>query len=306
MTLPTAPVLVTGATGFVGAAVVRAAQAAGIDVRATGRAISPGRLLGNPVPYYQLDLSDGDAIDTLLATVRPAIVIHAAWTGVSGEARAGDIQFANITATCRLADAAIRYGACKFIGIGSQAEYGQLRGPVDETHLPMPSTPYGAAKLSACHFARQRCEAAGVAFTWLRLFATYGPGDNSTWLIPRLIGQMAAGKSPELTPGTQRWDYLFNDDTAAGILAAALNDEARGTFNLSRGDAVPVRDIALMIRDRVAPRLELVFGKIPFGPNQIMHMEGDNRALCAATGWSPQVSLADGLDRTVAAALAAA
>jgi len=292
--------LVTGAGGFVGAAVVRAAHAAGIAVHASGRATSPSRLSDCPAPYHPLDLTDGDAVDELLQGLRPDIVIHTAWAGVSGAARASEVQFASITATCRLAEAATRHGARKFVGIGSQAEYGPLDGPVVETRVPMPTTLYGAAKLSACHLARQRCLDAGVDFAWLRLFATYGPGDNPNWLIPSLIARMAAGESPKMTPGTQKWDYLFNEDTAAGILATALSD-ARGIFNLSSGGSVPVRDIATMIRDRVTPDLALTFGEVPFGPAQIMHMEGDITALRDATGWSPTVSLAEGLDRTVRA-----
>lgn len=292
--------LVTGAGGFVGAAVVRAAQAAGVAVHASGRAANASRLAGCDVPYHRVDLFDDDAIDALCDTIRPDIVVHTAWAGVSGEARGDDIQFANIGATCRLVDAVIRSGARKFVGIGSQAEYGMYDGPVAETQLPMPFTRYGAAKLSASHLARERCATAGIDFAWLRLFATYGPGDNPNWLIPSLIAKMAAGESPTMTPGTQLWDYLYNDDTAAGVLATALSD-AQGVFNLCSGSAVPVRDIALMIRDRVAPGLDLTFGEVAFGPNQLMHMGGTTAALHAATGWSPRISLAQGLDRTIAA-----
>jgi nucleoside-diphosphate-sugar epimerase len=60
-----------------------------------------------------------------------------------------------------------------------------------------------------------------------------------------------------------------------------------------------------MIRDRVAPGLSLTFGEIAFGPGQSMHMEGANVALRQATGWSPRIGLAEGLDRTVAGMLAA-
>lgn len=296
--------LVTGAGGFVGAAVARAAHAAGIPVCATGRTAVAARLSGSGIAYRQLDLFDSEAVDALLQAVCPATVVHTAWAGVSGDARIGDVQFANLAATCRLAEAAARAGVRRFVGVGSQAEYGPFLAPVAETHIPMPATLYGAAKLSACHLARQRCESAGIGFAWLRLFATYGPGDNPNWLIPTLVAQMAAGEAPKMTPGTQQWDYLFNDDTAAGILAAATSD-ARGIFNLCSGSAVPVREIAAMIRDRVAPGLSLTFGEIAFGPAQIMHMEGANVALRQATGWSPQIGLAEGLDRTVAGMLTA-
>jgi nucleoside-diphosphate-sugar epimerase len=54
-----------------------------------------------------------------------------------------------------------------------------------------------------------------------------------------------------------------------------------------------------MLRDVAAPGLELAFGEIPFGPDQIMHLEGDNRRLRAATGWSPKISIGEGLRQVV-------
>ena len=76
-------------------------------------------------------------------------------------------------------------------------------------------------------------------------------------------------------------------------------------FNLCSGEAIRVRDIAEAIRDIVAPRLDLTFGEIPFGPAQIMHLQGDRKRLSAATGWVPRVSFSDGLARTTDAMVAA-
>jgi UDP-glucose 4-epimerase len=296
--------LVTGAAGFVGAAVVRAALTAGHSVVATGRSADPVRLRGVSPTYYAIDLADFAALDAMIDAERPEIVIHTAWEGVSGAARASDVQFANVERTCHLVDAAIRVGATKFVGIGSQAEYGRFDCLLSEDFLPNPTTLYGAAKLSAYHLGRQRSVEAGMDFAWLRLIATYGPGDNPNWLIPSLIAQMARGVSPKMTPGTQKWDYLFNDDCADAILATARS-EAQGVFNLCSGEAVAVREIAETIRDLVAPRLDLTFGDVPFGPAQIMHLQGDISRLTAATGWTPRVSLNDGLLRTVDAMVAA-
>ena len=296
--------LVTGAGGFVGAAVVRAALAAGHDVVATGRSAAPDRLIGTTAAYYAVDLSDYASVDAMVDAERPDIIIHSAWEGVSGAARAGDIQFDNVRHSSHLVDAAIRVGASKFVGIGSQAEYGRFDRLISEDDLPNPGMIYGVAKLAAYHFGRQRAADACLDFAWLRLFSPYGPGDNGNWLIPSLISQMAAGIAPKMTAGAQKWDYLFIDDCADAILAAALSD-ATGVFNLCSGEATQVRGIAEAIRDQVAPRLDLNFGEILYGPAQIMHLQGDRARLSAATGWAPKVSFSDGLARTVDAMVAA-
>jgi nucleoside-diphosphate-sugar epimerase len=238
-------------------------------------------------------------VATLLREARPDIVIHSAWEGVGGALRSGDIQFDNIRSTTSLADAAIAAGARKFVGIGSQAEYGRYDRRLVETDLPQPTMLYGAAKLAANHLVAQRCRDAGVAFAWLRLFSVYGPGDNPNWLIPSVAAALARGAVPKCTAGTQKWDYLHIDDVAAGILAAATTEEATGVFNLSSGDPVAVRTVVEMLRDLAAPGLELKFGEVPFGPDQIMHLEGDNTRLRNATGWSVETALGDGLAQVV-------
>jgi nucleoside-diphosphate-sugar epimerase len=293
-------ILITGAGGFVGAAVAKAAVASGSEVIALVRNdMSRLAAIADRISLHRVDLADGPAVADLLLSVRPDIVIHSAWEGVGGALRSGDIQFDNIRTTTALADAAIAAGARKFVGIGSQAEYGRYDRRIVESDLPQPTMLYGAAKLAACHLAAQRCREAGLSFAWLRLFSVYGPGDNSNWLIPSAAASLVRGKAPSCTEGTQKWDYLHIDDVADGVLAAATREAATGVFNLSSGDPVAVRTIVEILRDIAAPGLELTFGAIPFGPDQIMHLEGDNARLREATDWSPRVSLGEGLRQVV-------
>jgi len=295
-----ARILVTGAGGFIGAAVCKAAVAADHDVIAVVRKDS-ARLGGiaSAISMQRVDLADTTAVAAVLGSVKPDIVIHSAWEGVGGALRSGDIQLDNIRTTVALADAAIAAGARKFVGIGSQAEYGRYDRRIVESDLPQPTMLYGAAKLAANHLAAQRCREAGIDFAWLRLFSVYGPGDNSNWLIPSTAACLVRGKVPKCTAGTQKWDYLHIDDVADGVLAAAAASSATGVFNLSSANPVPVRTIVEMLRDFASPGLDLAFGEVPFGPDQIMHLEGDNRRLRTATGWSVKVPLADGLREVV-------
>ena len=295
-----ARILLTGAGGFVGAAVVKAAVAAGHDVVALVRNNS-SRLatIADHISLQRIELADRPALAALLEAVRPEIVIHSAWEGVGGALRSGDIQLDNIRTTVGLADAAIAAGTRKFVGIGSQAEYGRYDRKIVESDLPQPTMLYGAAKLAANYLVAQRCGEAGVSFAWLRLFSVYGPGDNANWLIPSSAASLVRSKAPLCTAGTQKWDYLHIDDVADGVLAAATTDGATGVFNLSSGNPVAIRTIVETLRDIAAPGLDLTFGAIPFGPDQIMHLEGDNRRLHAATGWFPQVPLREGLRQVV-------
>ncbi|KEQ54356.1 NAD-dependent epimerase/dehydratase family protein [Sphingobium chlorophenolicum] len=290
-------ILITGAGGFVGAAVADLAARQGHQVTILVRNPAGARVvaLADRCTVAVGDLADRAAVRAVLTEVRPDIVIHSAWEGVGGPGRAGDIQLENIRTTVALLDEAIAQGASRFIGIGSQAEYGRHDRRIDESAATEPFLLYGAAKLSACHLTRQRATEAGIGFAWLRLFSPYGPGDNPNWLIPSVAAQIIAGRPPRTSPGTQKWDYLHIADCAQGILAAALTDGANGVFNLSSGRSVTVRSIVERIRDLACPGLALRFGDIPFGPDQIMHLEGDCSRLTDATGWMPHIAVEEGL-----------
>lgn len=296
----------TGAAGFVGAAVVRQALAEGWQVTGVTRRTLSSRLEGLEHPAFAVevvDLRDRDAVSALLGRTRPEVVAHIAWAGVENKSRFDRDQITqNIDATLSLLDAAAAVGARKFIGFGSQGEYGPIGGRISENDLPAPTTMYGAAKLATYHLTRQVAAQVGMEFAWMRLFSTYGPGDNPGWLIPMMIQTMLRGQTADLTEGTQKWDYLYVDDVASAVTAVAATPTATGLFNLGSGEPVQIRGLVEMIRDIIDPGLTLNFGAVPFRPDQVMHMEADNLRLRTATGWTPKVGLEQGLRQTIAAA----
>ena len=295
--------LITGATGFVGAKTLELALAAGLEVAATVRPQSPARRLAPFAGRYEqltLELNDRPALNAALSAFRPEAIIHLAWAGVANAARFDLTQISeNIDAACALVEAGAAAGCSAFIGTGSQGEYGAGSSMLEDA-LPEPTTLYGAAKVSTLYLTRQLAAQSGMRHAWLRLFSTYGPDDNEGWLIPMLITQMLRGERPQTTLGTQFWDWLYIDDVARGLLAAAVTPTAQGVFNLGSGEAVQVRAAIETIRDLAAPAMELVFGEIPFRPDQVMHMQANIARLKAGTGWSPQVPFAAGIARTVA------
>lgn len=298
--------IVTGASGFLGAAVTAAALRDGHDVIAVARREYSARLCkiersdGGRLVRRVLDLTDSNAFEALLRDACPDVVVHSAWAGLTGAERDAFDQIDQMQACCRLVAAAAHAGVGKFIGIGSQAEYGMTGGRTDETTLPQPSTLYGAAKLSAGILGARISAAVGMDFAWLRLFAVYGPGDNDNWLIPATTAQLLRREQPRLTLGTQVVDYLHVDDAARAVLAVATTRGADGVFNLASGNAVTVRALVEQLRDLAAPGMRLDFGAVSFAPNQVMHIHGAIDRLCAATDWQPAIPLDVGLAQTVA------
>lgn len=294
---------ITGASGFVGAATLRAALDAGHEVAAPVRLGSPARRLAPFQGRYlhlPLDLLETAGVAAAMAAFRPDAVLHLAWSGVENSARFERRQVSdNIETACALTEAAAACGARAFIGVGSQGEYGAAQAMTEDA-LPRPTSLYGAAKVATFFLTRQLAEQAGLRHAWLRLFSTYGPEDNDGWLIPMLIAEMLAGRRPRTTLGTQKWDWLHVDDVARAMIAVAETPTAEGLFNLGSGQPVSVRWAVERIRDLAAPGMELKFGEIPFRPDQVMHMQADISRLTAATGWKPAIPIAEGLADTVA------
>jgi UDP-glucose 4-epimerase len=123
--------------------------------------------------------------------------------------------------------------------------------------------------------------------------------DDPAWLIPSVILALLRGARPDLTPGTQKWDYLYVGDAAAAVAEACDAATLDGLFNLGSARPVTVRTIVEGVRDLIDPALPLGFGARPFAPNQVMHLEADITKLEAAIPWRPTTSLADGLEHTV-------
>lgn len=294
--------LITGASGFVGAATVRAALLAGHDVTGIVRPGSSLRRLNEVDGQYnrlEIDLRDTDAVTKGMMALRPDVVVHLAWWGVANSARFDQGQVnENIHTACALTEAAVAAGAHAFIGLGSQGEYGAATKMSEET-LPQPTSLYGASKVATLFLTRQIAAQSGLRHAWLRLFSTYGPDDNDVWLIPTLIKEMLAGRRPKTTLGTQKWDWLYVDDAARAVIAASSSKTATGVFNLGSGNPVTVRSAIERIRDLVSPEMKLVFGEIPFRPDQVMHMCADISKLTEATGWKPTVDFDKGIVETV-------
>jgi UDP-glucose 4-epimerase len=294
--------LVTGASGFVGSAVVQHLLERGHQVSVLLRPnSSPVRLEAflKMVKVISGDLSDTDSLRQAIARHPVDAVVHLAWSGVTADDRNCPRHISqNLVATLAVWEAACAAGCKVWIGLGSQAEYGPQNGVLREDICPKPITAYGVAKLAAGLATAKMSEISGVRHVWLRLLSAYGPGDDERHMLPSVILSLLARKKPALTPGEQVWDYLYVDDAAAAI-ASALEQPISGVFNLGSGRTATIRSIVEQIRDMIHPGLPIGFGEVPYRDDQVMHLEADITRLSQATGWRPATSLQQGLRQTI-------
>jgi len=290
-------IFVTGASGFVGSSVVRRLIKEGRDIALLLREDSDTHRINDLLPKCQIirgTMSKAELFGKELQCYAPNAFLHMAWDGVKGADRDKPNQIDNLTASIKLFELASEIGCKHFVGLGSQAEYGLMSGRISERMSANPVSTYGAAKLATGVLLERCALALDVRFSWLRLFSSYGPGDDPAWLLPYVITSLLRGQEPSLTLAEQKWDYLHIDDVVSGIIAT-LDSDASGIFNLGSGQSYVLSEIVNFIRDQINPDLPIGFGEIPYHPNQLMHLEADISSLEAASGWRPKVSLNDGL-----------
>ncbi|MDC7784338.1 NAD(P)-dependent oxidoreductase [Rhodoplanes sp. TEM] len=296
-------VLVTGASGFLGSHLAADLVARGHEVVALLRPGSQApRLAGlmDRLRVVHATLEDRAALNRHLTTVRPDAIAHLGWDGVGNVDRNAPRQARNVGTTVDLLALAADAGARIFVGAGSQAEYGPCDHVIRETDPTRPTTLYGHAKLAAGAMADRLAALRDVRFAWLRVFSTYGAGDNPGWLISDLIGKLKRRERMALTRGEQRWGFLHARDAAAAFRTVLESDTAHGVFNVGSPDAPPLRDTILTLRDLIDPTVELGFGEVPYRPDQVMLLQADIARL-VALGWRPEVDLRRGLAEAVAA-----
>lgn len=241
-------VLITGATGGLGLALVRLAREAGYDVVATGRSTTAsGRIRETGAEFLAADLTNEDDLPRLCSGCNS--VIHAAALSASwGKPEA--FERINVTATGALLDAARRAGCDRFVLISSPSIFAAFRDRIAITAADAPTRPplnhYARTKLAAEELVLA-ANAPGFATCAVRPRAIVGPDDQV--LLPKLLALASRGRMVLPRGGSARVQLTDVRDAAHAILLAerSMADAAGRGINVSGERAIRVREIALAL-----------------------------------------------------------
>lgn len=283
-------ILLTGATGMIGSAIIREALKHDYDITCLVRKDSP-RIANIPQNerVHVVDCAVSD-YKTLELPERYDVFMHLAWekTTVGGRDDV-DCQMKNIRYTLDAVQLANRCGCSVFIGAGSQAEYGVQKVPLTPELPVNPESGYGIAKYTAGKFAGMLCKQLGIRFNWLRILSVYGKNDGENTLISYVIRELKAGRSPELTKCEQTWDYLHCDDAARAFLAVAEKGVDGKTYPLGSGNGRNLFEYVKDIQNAINPTVKIDFGKKLYYPHQPMYLVADISELTTDTGWKAEI-----------------
>jgi nucleoside-diphosphate-sugar epimerase len=295
-------VLVTGATGFVGARLVQQVLNEGHEVWA---AVRPGGLLRSREPstpqlcVAAADLRDRSAVHDLVARAQPECCVHLAWYVVPGEFWDSPANLGCVSMTLGLAEELAAAGCRRLVAAGSCAEYDWSDALLSEDATPLlPQTFYGVCKNSTRQILDAYCHRVGIRLAWTRYFFLYGPGEKPRRLVPAVIRALLRGEPARLNSGQQVRDFLHVDDVAAATWAVAKSD-LTGAVNVASGVPVRITDLVETIANQMGGRPQLDWGAVPDGPRDVPRIVADVRRLRQATGWSPSLSLEAGIRNTI-------
>jgi len=308
--MPDRRILITGASGFVGAHLAAGFHAAGWDVIAGMRQDSdPWRLqilTGRPgdITRAVVDLQQPDEFMTTLAELRPQVVINSAAYGVD-QTQQDTLQslMCNAQAPALLVEAAAGVGVERFIHLGTACEYGDHRGAIAETTTPAPRGLYAASKAAGSLLVRERAATLGLPIVVFRPFGLYGPLEGAHKLFPQLIHACRCGVPLDLTPGEQVRDYMYVDDLVRACLmigdAPAMPVEP--VFNLGSGAGLSVRQLGSRIAAVIGRGDQwLRWGKRQYRCGDPQELVADTRKIEAQLGWSAQIPIEEGILRMLA------
>lgn len=282
-------VLLTGATGFIGQAVVPLLLAQGAEVLAL--TTDPKRVRDRWGIESVDALAESESVtQDLIETFHPSVLLHLAWSRLPDYSPI--VCLANVESSVRVIRAALNSGVTRFVGTGSCWEYGDLTGRLEEGMTTTPTTMFAQAKSCIRQIMETTATETGTEARWGRIFYAYGAGQRNTSLIPMTIRAWREGAAPELRETQRAIDLIHVDDVAIGLVALALQDGPSGTFNLGSGHATRVADVVEIVRANVSEE------EITTLLTAITDTEAswaDISKMNNAFGWQPAITFSDGV-----------
>lgn len=311
-------ILVTGACGWLGSAIVDALLDRGDRVVAVDLAVSPpmaALAARNPrLVAAAVDLGEWHQVVRAFETHRPDAVIHAA--AIVGVIQAADIPLkalhVNVAGAVNLFEAMRLAGVRRVVHISTEETYGDFQAPViDEDHPQKPLSVYGLTKLAAEHYGRVYSRDHGLECINVRTCWVYGP-HLPRLRMPRTFIEAALRGEPYHQPdgGNLAVDQVYIADTVAGALLALDKPTHRfDAYNIATGTAPTLRDTADAV-NRAIPGAKITVGDTgPYhhGGRVLTAAKGalDIRRAEAELGYRPRYDLQQGIEATIAATRAA-
>jgi NAD dependent epimerase/dehydratase len=306
-------ILVTGAGGFIGSHLVEALASQGAHVRAFVRYTSRAEIgllsqlpkeLISGIEVIAGDLRDADALRKAMRGCQLVFHLGALISIPYSYLHPSEVAEVNFMGTLNILQTCLDLGVERLVHTSTSEVYGTARTvPITEAHPLQGQSPYSASKIGADKLAESFYCTYDLPVVTVRPFNTFGPRQSARAVIPTIITQALVRDEILLGSLDTLRDFTYVSDTVNGFLCAAESPaEANGgTFNLGTGVEVRIGDLAgkiIRLVDRPV-RLSLDPARLRPEKSEVGRLLSDNSQARQTLGWSPSVSLDEGLSRTI-------
>lgn len=296
-------VLVTGANGFIGTALLKEMSKHGVEIIAVVKDENENidgikHLTGVKIVYCELD--EINKLCELIPDRDIETCIHLAWAGSTGDARADyDLQLDNVKYALDTINVIARMGIKRFVGAGTLAEKDVLNYHPTDGATPNAVSIYGIAKISMHFMTKAECTKLGIEHIWCYLSNTYGVGNRTGNFINFASKLMLTGQRAAFTAGEQMYDFVYVTDTVRAIYAAADKGNKNTAYYLGSTKQRKLKEYIKIIRDTIDPSIELYLGEIPFNGIALEAEAFSTDKLVSDTGYRPEISFEEGIKLTI-------
>jgi dolichol-phosphate mannosyltransferase len=296
------PILVLGASGFVGANLFRTLLAVRGDVFGTASRYPAWRLEGLPEEQViATDLLVDSNLSGLLDRVRPLTIFDCvAYGAYSYERDPHLIYRTNLSFAVRLAEELAPRGIRAWIHAGSSSEYGAASAAPVEGERPRPNSHYAASKAAAAGLLHYMGKERGLPCANLRLYSVYGPYEDSARLIPVVVEHALRGELPPLVDPSVSRDFVYTTDVTEAFTDVALGlveSDYGESFNVGSGVCTTIGDVAKAAGDAFSLAVEPEF-TMPKRDWDTDEWYSDSSRMRERFGWQARVGFEEGLQRT--------
>lgn len=297
------PILVTGASGFIGANLFKAVAAVRSDVFAAVRRGKNWRLADvKDEQLVAVDLNDFASTKNMVNGLRPQTIFDcAAYGAYSFEEDGGLIYQTNFQSIVNLVGQLEGRQFAAFVHAGSSSEYGTNCTAPAEDAVCEPNSHYAVSKVAVANYLRYMGKQKGFPCVNLRLYAVYGPYEDTSRLIPTLLRNAVAGKLPPFVdPRTSR-DFIHVDDVTSAFVraATAMQPGFYGeSYNIGTGTKTTIAELAEVTRHTFGIATEAKFGTMQGRAWDLADWYADPRKAISQFAWMPEVGLEQGLRST--------
>jgi dolichol-phosphate mannosyltransferase len=296
------PILVLGASGFVGANLLRYLLAVRDDVVGTTTRLPAWRLEDLPEHHVaQVDLLIDSNMDALLNRVEPRTVFNCvAYGAYSFETDSRLIYRTNFDFLTRLLPRLEARAVASYIHAGSSSEYGENASGPDELAPLSPNSDYAVSKVAAANLLHYYGRRRRFPCANLRLYSVYGPLEDSARLIPNVVKRGLEGGYPDFVSPSISRDFIYIDDVTEAFIDASLRltpDCYGDSFNIGTGRKTTIGDVAEAARRQYALAEQPVF-TMPEREWDVQDWYANIGHARERLAWSPRITFEEGLRRT--------